>query len=204
MTTFAILGRCLASPPPPDWRERLAGTLGARPRRMGTWAELGMYGALSCLADAGETSLAPATLLVLGSRRGTYIPTGQALEQMRDDLPMPLTFLQTQPSQLLASLAAQMRWRGHAQFIAGGTPQALLRLAAAQCGHAGMLLGWVDETDGGSSRWLRLMPCTEGGDLVAPAESAFSPDVTHIRLAGRGASADRSAVPALEGGTAGC
>jgi len=191
MTTFAILGRCLASPPLPDWRERLSGMLGARPRRMGTWAELGMYGALSCLADARETSLAPDALLMLGSRRGTCIPTRQALEQMRDDLPMPLTFLQTQPSQVLASLAAQMHWRGHAEFIAGGTPQALLHLAAAQCGRAGMLLGWVDETDGGSSRWLRLRPCAEsGGDLVASAEFAFSPDVTHIRLAGRGASAD--------------
>jgi hypothetical protein len=202
MSTFAILGRCLAAPPPPDWRERLAAMLGARPRRMGTWAELGMYGALSCLADAREAALAPNALLMLGSRRGTYMPTGQALEQMRDDLPMPLTFLQTQPSQLLASLAAQMRWRGHAEFIAGGTPQALLHLAAAQCGSAGVLLGWVDETDGGGSQWLRLKP-ENGADAAAPVASMFLPDVAHIRLAEAGQQqADPPA--ALEGGTAGC
>ncbi len=191
MTTFAILGRCLASPPPPDWRERLAGMLGAKPRRIGNWAELGLYGALSCLADAGEASLPQGALLILGSRRGTCVPTAQVLEQMHDDLPMPLTFLQTQPSQLLALLAAQMRWRGNAQFIAGGTPHALLRLASAQCGTAGLLLGWVDEVDGGSSRWLRLKPCdiSGGAPAVASAESMFSPDAAYLYTAAGGAKA---------------
>jgi len=191
MTTFAIRGRCVASPPPPDWREQLAGMLGAKPRRIGNWAELGLYGALSCLADAGETSLPPDTLLTLGSRRGTYMPTAQVLEQMHDDLPMPLTFLQTQPSQLLALLAAQMRWRGSAQFIAGGTPPALLQLASAQCGAAGVLLGWVDEMDGGSSLWLRLKPCeiSAGAPVVAPAESIFLRDATHLYMVGSGAKA---------------
>ncbi|MBI4808306.1 MAG: hypothetical protein HY799_05120 [Nitrosomonadales bacterium] len=191
MTTFAIQGRCLAAPPPLDWREQLARMLGAKPRRIGNWAELGMYGALSCLADSGEGELPPDALLMLGSQRGTYVSTGQVLEQMRDDLPMPLTFLQTQPSQLLALLAAQMRWRGHAGFVAGGTPQALLQLASAQCGRAGMLLGWVDEMDGGSSLWLRLRPCEVSGDkpVVASAESMFSLDATHLYVVGSGAQA---------------
>lgn len=185
MTIFAIQGRCLASPPPPDWRERLAVILGAKPRRIGNWAELGLYGALSCLADAGETTLPPEALLVLGSRRGTYVPTGQVLEQMRDDLPMPLTFLQTQPSQLLALLAAQMRWRGHAEFIAGGSPQSLLCLAGAQSGSAGILLGWVDEMDGGCTQWLRLKPANQdGGELEAvSAESMFMPGINSLRIA---------------------
>ncbi len=185
MTTFAIQGRCLAAPPPLDWREQLAGMLGAKPRRIGLWAELGMYGALSCLADAGETTLPQDALLVLGSARGTYSPTGQVLEQMRDDLPMPLTFLQTQPSQLLALLAAQMRWRGQAAFIAGGSPQALLQLASVQCGSAGMLLGWVDEMEGGSSLWLRLKPCVlnGGSPLVASAESMYSVEASHLYVA---------------------
>lgn len=163
MTTFTVQGRSLA-PLPPDWRERLAAMLGAKPRRIGNWAELGLYGALSCLAEAGERELPPGALLLLGSRRGTYVPTGQVLEQMRDDLPMPLTFLQTQPSQLLALLAAQMRWRGQALFIAGGSPEALLRLAAAQSGSAGVLLGWVDE-ESASSHWLRLRPGRKTTDL---------------------------------------
>ena len=188
MTTFAIRGRCLASPPPLDWREQLASMLGAKPRRIGNWAELGLYGALTCLAEAGEKALPPETLLILGSKRGTYVPTGQVLEQMIDDLPMPLTFLQTQPSQLLALLAAQMHWRGHAAFIAGGSPQALLQLATAQCGSTGVLLGWVDEMEGGSSLWLRLEPCEISGakPVVASAESMFSPDATHLYVAGKG------------------
>lgn len=164
MTTFTVHGRCLASPPPPDWRERLASMLGAKPRRIGNWAELGLYGALTCLAEAGEQALPPDALLLLGSKRGTHVSTRQALEQMSDDLPMPLTFLQTQPSQLLALLAAQMRWRGQALFIAGGSPEALLRLAAAQCGSAGVLLGWVDE-ESASSNWLRLRPSLARGEF---------------------------------------
>jgi hypothetical protein len=185
MTTFAIQGRCLAAPPLLDWREQLASMLATKPRRIGLWAELGMYGALSCLADAGETALPQEALLVLGSARGTYSPTGQVLEQMRDDLPMPLTFLQTQPSQLLALLAAQMRWRGQAAFIAGGSPQALLQLASAQCGSAGMLLGWVDEMEGGSSLWLRLKPCVlhGGSPLVASTESMYSVEASHLYVA---------------------
>ncbi|MDO8925817.1 MAG: hypothetical protein Q7U94_02760 [Sideroxyarcus sp.] len=191
MTTFAIQGRCLAVPPPLDWREQLAGMLGAKPRRIGNWAELGLYGALNCLAEAGEKELPPDALLLLGSQRGTYVPTGQALEQMHDDLPMPLTFLQTQPSQLLALLAVQMRWRGHAAFIAGGSPQALLKLAAAQCGSAGVLLGWLDEMEGGSSLWLRLKPSEISGGkaVVASAESMFSLDATHLYVAGNGVQA---------------
>ncbi|HLP98928.1 MAG TPA: hypothetical protein VK149_10820 [Sideroxyarcus sp.] len=192
MTTFAIQGRCLASPPPADWREQLARMLGAKPRRIGNWAELGLYGALSCLADAGEQGLPPGALLLLGSQRGTYMPTGQVLDQMQGDLPMPLTFLQTQPSQLLALLAAQMRWRGQAAFIAGGTPQSLLQLAAAQCGNAGVLLGWVDEMEGGSSLWLRLTPCAEISGSTPQAVSAaamYAPEITHLQVAGGGVQA---------------
>ena len=159
MTTFAIHGRYLAAPLPEDWREQLARMLGAKPRRIGTWAELGLFGALKCLEDAGESILPPDALLMLGSRRGTYVSTEQVLAQMKDDLPMPLTFLQTQPSQLLALLSAQMHWRGQALFIAGATPQGLLRLATTQAGSAGVLLGWVDEMEGGSSTWLYLRPC---------------------------------------------
>jgi hypothetical protein len=77
---------------------------------------------------------------------------------MQNDLPMPLTFLQTQPSQLLALLSAQWNWRGNACFFAATAPQALLTLARAQMGSGGVLLGCVDESDGGSSQWLRLRP----------------------------------------------
>lgn len=188
MKTFVISGRCNATPPPADWREQLAQMLGAKPRRIGTWAELGLYGALRCMADAGEVTLPQDAQILMGSRRGTYAATAIVLDQLRDDLPMPLAFLQTQPSQLLALLAAQMDWKGHACFVAGSEPGALMRLAAVQAGNGGVLFGWVDEMDGGATNWLRLRPCevAYGDFLSASADTLFSPHVSHLRLAGTG------------------
>jgi hypothetical protein len=188
MKTFVITGRCIAAPPPADWREQLTRMLGAKPRRIGTWAELGLYGALSCMADAGEKMLAPDAQVWLGSRRGTYAATDIVLGQLREDLPMPLAFLQTQPSQLLALLAAQLQWQGHACFVAGGAPGALMRLAAAQAGKDGILLGWLDEMSGGETRWLRLRPCKEINDdyIAATTETMFSAQISHLRLLGMG------------------
>lgn len=183
MKTFAISGRCLASPPPPDWSEQLAHMLGAKPRRIGTWAELGLYGALRCMADAGETALPPDAQIWLGSLRGTYAATDLALDQMRTDLPMPLAFLQTQPSQLLAMLGARLQWQGHASFVAGGEPQALLNLAAAQAGSGGILLGWVDEMGGGTSNWLRLHRAEKDNNIEpTTAVEMFSPELDCVRV----------------------
>lgn len=186
MITFVISGRCIAAPPAADWREQLARVLGAKPRRIGVWAELGLYGALRCMEAAGETKLPQDALLMLASRRGTYAATDIVLAQMRDDLPMPLAFLQTQPSQVLALLAAQLNWQGHACFIAGTDPQAVLQLAAAQAGTGGVLLGWVDEMDGGSTNWLRLHRSAQEISEFVPALSneAFSPEVSHLHIAG--------------------
>jgi hypothetical protein len=176
MKDLSISGRYVAAAPPADWRAQLAQMLGAKPR-IGTWAELGLYGALRCMADAGETTLPPDALLLLTSQRGTYAATSSALEQMQDGLPMPLTFLQTQPSQLLAMLAAQLNWQGHACFLSGAQAQDLLRLAAAQAGAAGALLGWVDEADGGSSNWVRLQrgATEKHGFVPAFSDALFAP-----------------------------
>jgi hypothetical protein len=162
--------------------------LGAKPRRIGTWAELGLYGALCCVADAGEKTLPQGAQLWLASRRGTYAATSIVLDQLREDLPMPLAFLQTQPNQLLALLAAQLGWHGQASFVAGAGPEALLRLASAQAGKDGLLLGWVDEMAGGETSWLRLQPSHDAteGYIEAAAESLFSPHASHLRLAGKG------------------
>jgi hypothetical protein len=182
MRAFLVSGRCIAAPPPADWREQLTRMLGARPRRIGTWAELGLYGALRCMADAGETTLPPDAQIWLGSGRGTYAATHIVLEQLNEDLPMPLAFLQTQPSQLLALLAAQLDWKGFGSFVAGGNPEGLMRLAGAQAGGGGVLLGWLDEMAGGETCWLRLHP-TEVREFAAPpAARLFSEHVSHICL----------------------
>lgn len=188
MKTFAVTGRCLAAPPPADWREQLAAMLGAKPRRIGTWAELALYGALRCMADAGEKVLPAGAQIWLGSRRGTYAATEIVLQQLREDLPMPLAFLQTQPSQVLAMLAARLEWTGHACFVAGGEPEALLRLAAVQQGGDGLLLGWVDEMAGGSTNWLRLIPenATAEGFASSAGNDPFVPGVAHLQLGASG------------------
>lgn len=192
MSHFSVSGRCLAAPPPADWREQLTLRLGAKPRRIGTWAELGLYGALRCMADAGEKTLPSDAILLLTSRRGTCAAAGAALEQMRAHSLMPLTFLQTQPSQLLALLAAQLEWTGHGCFVAAAQPQDLLRLAAVQAGAGGVLLGWVDEAHGGFSNWLRLRRNTVGKYDLQDAFADWMPrsDATPL------GEADPSAQPA--------
>jgi len=184
MNTFEIIGRCHAHPPPADWREQLAARLGSRPRRIGIWAELALYGALECLADAGEEVLPKNAKLLVASHKGPLAATQAVLEQEREGLPMPLTFLQTQPSQMLAVLAAHLGWSGDACFIAARHPHAVLRLAAAQSGAQGVLLGWVDEDGDGSSVWLRLRPCVreEGGFTLAGPEEIISRGVTQLRI----------------------
>lgn len=175
MNSFSISGRCIAAPPPPDWQEQLAQMLGAKPRRIGTWSELGLFGALRCLADAGEKTLPPDAFLMLTSRRGTYAATEKALEQLQDGVLMPLTFLQTQPSQLLALLTAQLEWTGQACFLAAAQPPDLLRLLHAQAGAGGVLLGYVDEMHGGTSNWLRMRRGALEKYDFAPAFSDWMP-----------------------------
>lgn len=156
MSELIVAGRCSETPPAADWRQQLATMLGERPRRIGLWAELGLYGALRCMADAGETRLPHDAVLMLASQNGTHAATRAALEQMRDDLPMPLTFLQTQPSQLLALLAAHLDFPGNAIFLAGATFAEARTMAELQAGPGGALVGWVDDLDSGATEWLRL------------------------------------------------
>lgn len=185
MTVYRIQARCVARPAPADWREQLAQRLGSRPRRLGLWAELGLYGALECLSLAGEDRLAGQAALVLSSRHGPVLAVRNALEQARDNLPLPLTFLQTQPSQLLAALSAQLQWLGDARFLVHPDGLALLDLALVLAdSHAdGLLLGWVDEQDMESSIWLRLQPVADpGGDWLAAVDfESLLQYASHVR-----------------------
>ncbi len=184
--TFRIAGRFRAAPPAAEWREELAARLGARPRRAGIWAELALYGATACLADAQETMLPPEAQILVASHRGALSATRAVLEQGRDDLPLPLSFLQTQPSQMLAVLAAHLAWTGDASFICSRDPLDALRLAAAQAAPQGVLLGWVDETDPGATAWLRLLPATGAGGGRAQENDIFSLDAAYVRITGTG------------------
>jgi hypothetical protein len=165
MGVYHISARFVARPPVNDWREQLAVRLGGRPRRLGRWAELGLYGALECLDIDGESTLTHCSALVLSSQHGPVGAMRSALAQAREDLPLPLTFLQTQPSQLLAALSAQLRWCGDARFIAHANPLRVLALALVMTvsRDGGLLLGWVDELETESSIWLRLRPAVDPG-----------------------------------------
>lgn len=190
MKVYRISARCCAAPPPPDWREQLVQRLGSRPRRLGLWAELGLYGALECLARNGESTLPATAALLLGSRHGPAQAVRTAMAQAQEGLPLPLSFLQTQPSQLLATLSAQLGWCGDARFITQPDPLVLLQLALAMAGpHTqGLLLGWVDALDAPSSVWLRLQPVDDPGLAwqAAPQASVLLHAASHVRLGASG------------------
>jgi len=156
MSGWIVTGRCDATPLPAGWREELAGMLGAKPRRIGLWAEMALYGALRCMADACESSLPTGAVLMLASPQGARAATEAVLAQMADDLPMPMAFLQTQPTQVLALLSERLAWRGHACFFAGADLAEVQAMAEPLARAGGMLLGKADESGTGSSNWLRL------------------------------------------------
>jgi hypothetical protein len=176
-----IAGRHFASLPA-DWRARLATRLGCKPRRIGAWAEMAMYGALACLDDAGEPGLPDTALLSVASLAGPQRALRDALESARDGFPMPLGFLQSQPNQILASLGTALDWRGDARMLATRDPLAALQLACVESGESGALLGWVEE-QGETSAWLRLRPAQgNAGVRVTDFVALADPAITHLQL----------------------
>ncbi len=148
---------------PQAWRAELAGRLGERPRRLGPWGELALFGARTCLDAAGEAQLPASALLRLGSLIGPTATVVRALGDLRTGtLPLPYTFLQAQPAVALAAIAAHLGWSGDAVLLNHRDPLAQLRaaLVAAQAASppADLLIGWVEEAPEPCSHWLRLVP----------------------------------------------
>lgn len=156
---------------PENWRELLAARLGYRPRRIGILAELALFGALDCLDEAKESALPGDVVLQVCSLRGSIPAITQVLEQNREGLPMPFSFLQSQASQLLPALAAALNWQGDASVVMARNPMNLAMLACHQAGGAGMLLGWVEDAEPRRSYWLRLVPCFAPTSGFASASS---------------------------------
>ena len=192
--TWQITGRTLAgfssdTALPDNWRDQLVGRLGYRPRRIGILAELALSGALNCLDSAHETTLPKGDLLRVCSLRGSISAISQVLEQSRDDLPMPFSFLQSQTGQILPALAAALHWRGDAGVVVARNAMDLARLASQQAGGNGMLLGWVEEANPCQSFWLRLMPCIAPAAcfvLAVSFEEMVAPKTRFWRLAPQG------------------
>ena len=152
---WRIQAHVAIDPLPADWRERLAQRLGERPRRIGPWAELALHGALSCLDAAHEESLPAGALLRVASLSGPIAAARAATQQAQSGLPMPFTFMQSQPSQMLAALCRHLVWQGDARFIVCRDREALLQLALQESGAAGLLIGWVEEDR--STEWWRFV-----------------------------------------------
>lgn len=151
---------------PEDWRDILALRLGKRPRRIGTWAELALYGALQCMDSKGMESLSPNTIIRVTSRFGSASALRLVGIACRDSLlPMPFDFLQSQPSQMLAALSQHLKWRGDAAFVALDDEEALLarmhteahtlrqRAGQLQRPWGGLLLGRIDLVPAPISQW---------------------------------------------------
>jgi len=168
MKQWQIVGRRIG-PLPVDWRARLATRLGGRPRRVGAWVELALYGALECLDDAGEAQLPDDALLTVSSVHGPDIALRHSLEEAREGAPLPIGFLNSQPGQVLPALAQYLDWCGDGRCLTTREAHTALWLAACSAGKDGLLLGWVDEDAPGRSDWLRLRPATHPR-AVTPAD----------------------------------
>lgn len=158
MSTWHTLAHVVVDPLPTDWRDQLALRLGQRPRRIGPWAELAVYGARLCLDAANETALPAGAQLRVASLSGPFSATHAVAQQAAKGLPLPFSFMQSQASQLLATLSQHLAWQGDARFTLSRDPQAVLQLAQAESGAEGLLIGWVEEDR--RSEWWRLVPAT--------------------------------------------
>lgn len=156
MTGWRTLAHVVVDPLPADWRDQLAQRLGQRPRRIGPWAELAVYGARLCLDAAQEPVLPAGAQLRVASLSGPMNATRAVAEQAVAGLPLPFSFMQSQPSQMLAALSQHLAWQGDARFTLCRDAQATLQLAQAECGPAGLLIGWVEEDQ--RTQWWRLAP----------------------------------------------
>ncbi len=153
-----LLAHVVVDPLPPDWRDRLVRRLGQRPRRLGAWTELALYGALLCLDEAHEETLPAAALLRVASLSGPLAAAHAATRQARSGLPMPFTFMQSQPSQMLAALSRHLGWQGDARFVVSRDRSNVQQLALQESGAAGLLMGWVEEDH--RTEWWRFVPDT--------------------------------------------
>lgn len=160
-TVWRTAAHFVAHPPPVDWRDALANRIGRRPRRVGLWTELAMYGARCCLDAAGEAALPSDARLRVASLRGAWGATHAGLAQLDAGLPMPFTFMQSQPALMLAEVGRCLEWQGDASFMLCRDAQRLLRLSKLGASNGGLLFGIVEEERNGElprSEWWRLLP----------------------------------------------
>lgn len=175
---------CRNQPVDHDWQAQLASLLGSKPRRLSRWCELGLFGALACIGQTGQRHLSNQVAIRIDSESGTLHATRAALAQANEHLPMPFTFMQTQPSQLFHALGTALNWHG-----AGYTTccsrraqrDAMLLLGIGQAA----LLGRVDEEPALVSHWIWLEKISDLPPLSwRPAAGLFAmqPDAGWLKV----------------------
>jgi hypothetical protein len=167
---WRLAAHVILKPPPADWRDTLAARLGRRPRRIGQWAELALYGAWRCLDAAGETTLVADARLRVTSLGGQRKAVLACLAQLRENnLLMPFDFMQSQPAMMLAALTQGLKWQGDASFLNGRDLPQLMRLALHGAKAGGLLMGQIEEEAGLPCsqwwRWLPESPATVSGQM---------------------------------------
>lgn len=156
---FFKIHACYNPPTSANWREQLIELLGAKPRRLSRWCELGLYGALACIQRTAQRQLPNTMALRVYSESCTLNATCQALEQARDFLPMPFTFMQTQPGQLFNALGAATDWHGDG-YTSVCTDRHLGEVLLLRSLKQPTLFGWVDDNAELVSRWIWLEQTT--------------------------------------------
>lgn len=138
-----------------DWHAQLVSLLGSKPRRLSRWCEAGLLGALSCVRQAGHASLSDQVAIRIYTEYGTASTTRTALMQAKEHMPMPFTFMQTQPGQLFNALGTALGWHGDGYTTScnhrGHSETALVRGIRQSA-----LLAWVDEEPALISHWIWL------------------------------------------------
>lgn len=166
--TWRTVAHVVAHPPSDDWRDALASRLGRRPRRVGLWTELAMYGARACLDAAGEVALPTGARLRVTSQRGAWDATRAGLAQLDAGLPMPFTFMQSQPALMLAEVGRCLDWQGDASFMLCRDLARPLALSQLGAGPDGLLFGVVEEAYGDAplrTEWWRLVPTDQAAAI---------------------------------------
>jgi hypothetical protein len=165
---WRLAAQVTIDPPPAGWRDALAMRLGARPRRIGAWAELALHGAWQCLDAAGETALPADARLRVSSLSGPREVTCACLAQLRAGIPLPFDFMQSQPALMLAALVKGLGWQGDASYFMGRDLPRLASLALHGAGPGGLLMGQVEEGPASlSSVWWRWVPARSQNGAVA-------------------------------------
>lgn len=151
---FKIIA-CSNMPIGNDWRAQLVTLLGSKPRRLSQWCELGLFGALSCIIKAGQAHLPNEVAIRVYSEYGTKNATHKAMAQASEYLPLPFTFMQTQPGQIFNALGMALGWHGNGYATSGSNRQQC-EIALLQGIEQSALLAWVDEEPELVSHWIWL------------------------------------------------